>query len=312
MSKSFQTSTFVLALFFLNASWAQDSTSIDKFNSLALRIQKMTKKKGNSLEHLNVVYSYLSEYANANKSAFKDLTIQKENYCLSERMRYVARHSRGHRLEQALSAVAKLSDENPQDTRVASLDIDTKKRAQKLLEKNITDRNARYTLEPSLGFYTLGKKPNEFAFFRSETVNVIFGLAGYKTLGLKKTNKIASKQKYTYSQIGIKMDYFNGMLIPQLSGFYNRFVGIDLGYAINIDTQQNTSSFYNLNIAAYYPMDFISIGVNARFLSDFIDEHFMHYGLSLKYNLKLGPKVSKSEQNQIKKNIENMNATELK
>ena len=46
-------------------------------------------------------------------------------------------------------------------------------------------------------------------------------------------------------------------------------------------------------------MDFLSIGLNARILSDFSDNHFLHYGVSLKYNLKLGPKVTEQERNKI-------------
>ena len=56
-------------------------------------------------------------------------------------------------------------------------------------------------------------------------------------------------------------------------------------------------------------MDFLSLGVNARLLSDLSENHYLHYGLTLKYNLKLGTKVTEQELSKIDVDLKNINFT---
>ena len=299
-------------MFCLNSVSAQDSLRLEKFNALALRVQKMMGKKGNSLEHLTVIHRKLSEYADVNPSIFKEISDQRVSYNLSERIRYVNNQTKTFNLQQALVAMAILEKENMDNPEVQELKKKTNTKARKVLLKNITEKRVNYTIEPGISYYTLGKPPSEFAFFSSPGTDFMFSLAGYKTFNLRPSKKVGSKQNYIYSQAGLKVDYFYGMLIPQLSTMFTQTSGIDFGYALNLGGKQTEVDFYSINIAAYYPMDFLSIGLNARILSDFSDNHFLHYGVSLKYNMKLGPKVTEQERNKIKNDVKNINISPLK
>tara|TARA_B100001059_G_scaffold156149_1_gene155684 strand:- start:439 stop:876 length:438 start_codon:yes stop_codon:yes gene_type:complete len=144
-------------------------------------------------------------------------------------------------------------------------------------------------------------------------MGIMYSLAGYKTFNLKPSKKVGERQFYTYSQAGLKVDYFNGMLIPQLSALFRQTCGIDIGYAFNFSNPQKEVpegiNLFTINIAAYYPINQVSIGLNARILSDLSDNHFLHYGITAKYNLKLGKKVSDKELKVIKSVIQKINIT---
>lgn len=309
---------FVTALFLLNTAAAQDSLKTEKFNELSSRVNKMMHSKGNSLEHLTVVHRQLAEYADVNPEEFKKISDKRLRYNLKERIRCIEMRSRGYNLQQALVSMAILENEKPDNTEVQKLSTKTKRKAHNTLLKNITESRVDYTIEPSISYYTWGKNPSEFAFFSApgaEKViqNAMFSLAGYKAFKLRTSKKIGTRQFYTYSQAGLKVDYFNGMLIPQLSALFTQTSGIDIGYAFNFSNPQIPDvNFYSVNIAAYYPINQVSIGLNARFLSDFSDNHFLHYGITAKYNLKLGKKVTNDALNKIKADIQNINVRPLK
>ena len=278
---------FVTALFLLNTAAAQDSLRTEKFNELSSRVNKMMRSKGNSLEHLTVVHRQLAEYADVNPEEFKKISDKRLRYNLKERIRYIEMRSRGYNLQQALVSMAILENEKPDNIEVQKLS-------------------------------TWGKNPSEFAFFSAPGAekmiqNAMYSLAGYKTFKLRPSKKIGSRQFYTYSQAGLKVDYFNGMLIPQLSALFTQTSGIDIGYAFNFSNPQIPDvNFYSVNIAAYYPINQVSIGLNARLLSDFSDNHFLHYGITAKYNLKLGKKVTNDALDKIKADIQNINVRPLK
>jgi hypothetical protein len=212
--------------------------------------------------------------------------------------------------------MAILENEKPDNIEVQKLSTKTKKKAHNVLLKNITESRVDYTIEPSISYYTWGKNPSEFAFFNSPGMGIMYSLAGYKTFKLRPSKKVGKRQFYTYSQAGLKVDYFNGMLIPQLSALFTQTSGIDIGYAFNFSNPQEEVpegiNFYTINIAAYYPINQVSIGLNARILSDFSDNHFLHYGITAKYNLKLGKKASDKELKVIKSDIQQININPLK
>lgn len=311
---------FFAALFLLNTAEAQDSLRTEKFNEISSRVKKMMRKKGNSLEHLTVVHRQLSEYADVNPEEFKKISEKRTRYNLKERIRYIEMRTRDYNLQQALVSMAILENEKPDNAEVQKLSTKTKKKAHNALIKNITESRINYTIEPSISYFTWGKNPSEFAFFDAPAAdkkiqNTMFSLAGYKIFNLRPSKKIGKRQYYTYSQAGLKMDYFNGMLMPQLSTLFKQTSGIDVGYAFNFSNPQADVpeiNFYTINIAAYYPINYFSIGLNARLLSDFSDQHFLHYGITVKYNLKIGKKINGDELNKIKSDIQNINMSPLK
>ena len=92
---------------------------------------------------------------------------------------------------------------------------------------------------------------------------------------------------------------------PQISFIANRSLGLDVGYALIMNTtlpvEKGLCSF---NLNTEFPIDFMSLGLNARVLTDFGNVNHIQYGLSLKYIFKLGNKLSPADLDGIQKSIE--------
>ena len=149
---------------------------------------------------------------------------------------------------------------------------------------------------------------------------MLYGLGLYKTFGVYEKYNKGFNKKFNYSQVGIKVDYFHGKdsvgteefmlnyICPQLSLVLNRSIGIDLGYTAMLNTSLPTEKgFFTTNLSINFPIRFMSIGANARFMSDFDQVYHIQYGLSLKYMLKLGKKADQSEIDAINTSIEELN-----
>ena len=141
----------------------------------------------------------------------------------------------------------------------------------------------------------------------------MYGVGIFKTFNVHEASRNAFKKRYTYSQIGMKFDYFSGStedvsliyMNPQISFLFNRSIGFDLGYAlISNSTLPVDNGLVSFNISKEFAFDFLSAGINARVLSDFAEVNQIQYGLSLKYTFKLGNKLTKSDLDGIQKSIE--------
>ena len=157
----------------------------------------------------------------------------------------------------------------------------------------------------------------EFTFFQSPGVNLMYGLGLYKVFNVHESYRRGFKKKFAYSQIGLKLDYFNGTgqsineevtlgyINPQVSFIANRSLGLDIGYALiqktTLPVEKGLCSF---NLYAEFPVDFLSLGLNARVLTDFNEVNHIQYGLSLKYIFKLGNKLNQADLDGIQKSIE--------
>jgi hypothetical protein len=307
----------------MNAS-AQDSTRVELYYTTIARMDKIMSKHGGSLEHLTVIYRqaeeiYKKEELLKASPTFEVLTNRYNTYVFEERVRYIEMMNRTYELEKGLVSLAIFEQEFPEKQVVKDLAVATRDKASKTLHKNLKESRTSYTIEPSLSLFTIGKPLEEFTFFQSPGVNLMYGLGAYKIFNVHESYRRGFKKSYKYSQIGLKVDYFNGegesinqnvrlnYVNAQISYIVNRSLGIDLGYAMVMNTTLPTDKgLFSANLCAEFPMDFISLGLNARVLSDFRDVYHIQYGLSLKYIFKMGGATTPEDTKSINTAIENI------
>jgi hypothetical protein len=307
----------------MNAS-AQDSTRVELYHTTIARMDKIMSKHGGSLEHLTVIYRqaeeiYKKEELLKASPTFEALTNRYNTYVFEERVRYIEMMNRTYELEKGLVSLAIFEQEFPEKQVVKDLAVATRDKASKTLHKNLKESRTSYTIEPSLSLFTIGKPLEEFTFFQSPGVNLMYGLGAYKIFNVHESYRRGFKKSYKYSQIGLKVDYFNGegesinqnvrlnYVNAQISYIVNRSLGIDLGYAMVMNTTLPTDKgLFSANLCAEFPMDFISLGLNARVLSDFRDVYHIQYGLSLKYIFKMGGATTPEDTKSINTAIENI------
>ena len=148
----------------------------------------------------------------------------------------------------------------------------------------------------------------------------MYGLGAYKIFNVHESYRRGFKKSYKYSQIGLKIDYFNGegetinenvrlnYINTQISFMVNRSLGLDMGYAAVLNTTLPTDKgLFSANLCAELPLGFIGLGLNARVLSDFSNVYHIQYGLSLKYIFKLGGAPTPEDTKYINSAIESIN-----
>ena len=307
---------FTLVCFVFLASslvWSQDSLRIKQYENNVIRMSNMMSESGSSLEHLKVIFRQLKENSDIDENVFALMTQKYDDYVFNERILYIQEMNKTHELERALVSLAILEQEYPENKQVKELGVITKQTTTERLKKNLKESKTAFTIEPYLSVFTLGKPLNEFAFFKFPGVNLMYGAGIFKTFNVHEASRNAYKKRYTYSQIGMKFDYFSGStedvslsyINPQISFLFNRSIGFDLGYAlISNSTLPVDNGLVSFNISKEFAFDFLSAGINARVLSDFAEVNQIQYGLSLKYTFKLGNKLTKSDLDGIQKSIE--------
>ena len=306
--------TLVVFVFLVSSlAWSQDSLRIKQFENNVIRMNNMMSESGSSLEHLKVIFRQLKENSDIDENAFASMTQKYDDYVFNERILYIEEMNKTHELERALVSLAILQQEYPENKRVKELGVITKQTTTDRLKKNLKESKTAFTIEPYISIFTLGKPLNEFAFFKFPGVNLMYGVGIFKTFNVHEASRNAFKKRYTYSQIGMKFDYFSGStedvnlsyINPQISFLFNRSIGFDLGYAlISNSTLPVDNGLVSFNISKEFAFDFLSAGINARVLSDFAEVNQIQYGLSLKYTFKLGNKLTQSDLDGIQKSIE--------
>ena len=308
--------TLVVFVFLASSlAWSQDSLRIKQFENNVIRMNNMMSESGSSLEHLKVIFRQLKENSDIDENAFTSMTQKYDDYVFNERILYIEEMNKTHELERALVSLAILQQEYPENKRVNELGLVTKQTTTERLKKNLKESKTAFTIEPYISIFTLGKPLNEFAFFKFPGVNLVYGVGIFKTFNVHEASRNAFKKRYTYSQIGIKFDFFSGesesenialeYMNPQISFLFNRSIGFDLGYAlISNSTLPVDNGLVSFNISKEFAFDFLSAGINARVLSDFAEVNQIQYGLSLKYTFKLGNKLTQFDLDGIQNSIE--------
>jgi hypothetical protein len=287
-------------------------------------MDKIMSKHGGSLEHLRVIYRQVEEIYEKEEllegsQSFTALTDRYNAYEFDERVRYIQIMNRTHELEKGLVSMVILEQEFMNDSIVKDLAAATRDNASKTLHKNLKESRTSFTIEPSLSVFTVGKPLEEFTFFQSPGINLMYGLGLYKVFNVNESYRRGFKKTFKYSQIGLKVDYFNGegesvnenvrlnYVNPQISYIINRSIGLDLGYAVLLNTTLPVDKgLFSANLCAEFPMDFLSLGLNARVLSNFSDVYHIQYGLSLKYIFKLGGALTPQDIESVNTAIENI------
>jgi len=259
----------------------------------------------------------LKESAEVNQSEYNSMKKRYDEYIFNERILYIGEMNKMHEIERALVSLAILEQEFPDDKQVKDLSKVTKEATTERLKKNLKESKTSFTIEPSLSVFTIGKPLEEFTFFQSPGVNLMYGLGLYKVFNVHESYRRGFKKKFAYSQIGLKLDYFNGKgesineevtlgyINPQVSFIANRSLGLDIGYAlIQKTTLPVDKGLCSFNLNAEFPIDFLSLGLNARVLTDFNEVNHIQYGLSLKYIFKLGNQLNQADLDSIQKSIE--------
>jgi len=134
--------------------------------------------------------------------------------------------------------------------------------------------------------------------------------------------KYGKSGQFQFSQIGLKMDYLdtrqryfqNDSLVnfnlqqsyfnPQLSLNFNKILQIDLGYLTNSTNFLNTDDMkFTGALSLYIPINFMSIGITSKYITDFSGITNFSVGYGMKMNLGFSKKFTSEDKKEIQTKI---------
>lgn len=174
-----------------------------------------------------------------------------------------------------------------------------------------------FSIEPSLAFYSSEIEAKKFNTLQN--LNPVYGLGLYVRMKNEPATTSSGKAKFNYSQIGIKLDYrdpnytykldsatFNNTVYfnSQISYLYRQVLGFDAGLMSYSTKIGELSSFYSFTGSFYIPMGWMSIGVNARIITDFLSTNpLIQVGSTLKFNLGLYKSFNNNDKDEVNSKI---------
>jgi hypothetical protein len=216
---------------------------------------------------------------------------------------------------KALSGIPVIKSTYDQSKKIESFEKEIDRKIYRFLKKDLTLTRPRlYSFEPSV-FIMLPPTEINTPISNYYNLNLNYSLGIYRRLAIKPKKKVGN---FKYSSIGLKLDYLdskqtfnvnNDSIYPRNNTFFNaqlsvgirKFLYFDLGY---LSYNNNlTPNLYTGSISIYLPFGYFSIGVNAKYLTDFKQTSLLMTGAGVKLNFGLKKKFNSNDKNEIETTI---------
>jgi hypothetical protein len=295
-------------------SYAQTSPFVETSE----KIENLLRYKEKSPTQLRGLMLELSKYKYGNESDYALLKSRVDHVLLPIDIKYARSDIYNKKYREAVQKMNTIKENYTYDKNIEKLEdyldrklFSSKKRT--LLKTKPT----WFSLEPSISMYTSEVNLKSMTDIRN--VNPVYGLGFYVKLNNTEKSTNDGKSNFQFSQLGLKMDYrdpnytylkdtsftsnspyFN----TQLSFIYRKTLGFDAGLMSFSNSPGDFSNLYSFTGSVYIPMSFISIGVNARIITDFMSTNpLFQMGATLKFNFGLYKSFNSRDKEEIRSQV---------
>jgi len=286
-----------------------------KFDLLVNKVEKLIQYKTISGEQLKNYMSQLEQLKDVDPNKFNKLKASTDNRLLDYEMKLIKSDVYNKNYSKALIEIPILKSNYDKTRKIESFEkkIDTK--IYKHYKNDLLENRPRlYNLEPSL-FLMSPPIHIDNDQINNYNSNLNYSIGIYRRFNIKPKNNL---RKYKYSTIGFKFDYLdskqtfnmndssifernNTFMNYQLSIGIRKFIFIDLGYLSFTD--KSYSSLYSGALSFYIPFGYFSLGINAKYLTDFKQTYNLMTGMGIKFNFGLKKKFNSNDKNEIQTSI---------
>ncbi len=291
--------TLVVILSFNATFFGQ--TNEEKYAQISEDIENLLKYKDKSPAQLKGLLAELKKYVKGNETNFDDLKKRVDQYVLPVEIKLTRSDIYNKKFDVAAKKTKELKVEYPYDKDIEVLEKYLDKKLFSSYKKAmLKTKPSWFSLEPSFAFYSLEK--NIKGYTSMTDFSPVYGLGLYVKINNKEKSSFSTRKKFSYSQIGFKMDYRDNSYVlnasnaqinidpyfnSQISFIYRKTLGLDFGI-LSIREIGNIQNFYTFTPSFYIPMSWLSFGVHSRILTDFQSTNpLIQFGASLKLNIGL-------------------------
>jgi hypothetical protein len=312
---NFRFSFILYSFFWISISGFSQS---NKFHETSEKIENLLKYKEKSPSQLRTLLSELKNYSLGNEASYNQLKMRVNNYLMPIEIKLARSDVYNRKFKEAVNKMKEIKINYSYDKDIEKLEsyIDRKlflyhKRTM------LNHKSSWFSLEPSLSMYTSEVDLKDFT--QVVNLNPVYGLGFY--VKFNKNKKISSEKRtsFAFSQIGLKVDYrdVNYIVLKdtssyfkaspyvnyQLSLLYRKTLGLDAGIVSYLNNGTFTNN-YSLTGSFYIPIHFMSIGLNARLITDFKSPvPLFQLGGTLKFNIGVYKPFSLRDREEVKSQV---------
>ena len=304
----------LFSLFFSQQTFAQSSNFIETSE----KIENLLRYKEKSPTQLRGLMLELSKYKNGNESDYALLKSRVDHVLLPIDIKYARSDIYNKKYREAVLKMNTIKENYTYDKNIEKLEDYLDRKLFSFKKRTLLKTKPTwFSLEPSISMYTSEVNLKSMTDIRN--VNPVYGLGFYVKLNNTEKSTNDGKSNFQFSQLGLKMDYrdpnytylkdtsftsnspyFN----TQLSFIYRKTLGFDAGLMSFSNSPGDFSNLYSFTGSVYIPMSFISIGVNARIITDFMSTNpLFQMGATLKFNFGLYKSFSSRDKEEIRSQV---------
>ena len=317
----YKSTLFFFSIFFFYTSINAQSNKTDDCNKIVNQIEKLLLYKDKSPKQLRSLMTDLKSCLGEENQVYKQLNIRVNGNLLPIDIKLVKSDIYNKRFNKGIRKIPKLKLQYPYNEEITKLEKFVDKKIFSSYKKDVLRKKPSHiSIEPSFSLSTSEQRINGFSKINTSTIHPVFGLGVYGKFNQKSKGESTTKAtRYSYSQFGFKIEYRDAQtslfsdnmnLTPlygnytnlQLSLLLRKCIGFDIGL-LNYINNSELGNRYSGSFNFFIPMKFLSIGVSAKAISDFKDDHQIHFSLGTKINIGVFKIFSKADREEINTKI---------
>jgi hypothetical protein len=302
---------FLVNVVILHQSVAQTSN----FQETSEKIENLLRYKEKSPTQLRGLMVELNKYKAGNEQDFSLLKSRVDHVLLPIDIKYARSDVYNKKYRDAVKKMNVIKENYEYNKNIEKLE-DYLDRKLFIFHKRtlLKTKPTWFSLEPSISMYTSEINLKSVTDIRN--VNPVYGLGCYVKFNLDEKSTNRGRSTFNFSQLGVKLDYrdpnytylkdtsfvanspyFN----TQLSFIYRKTLGIDAGIMSFSNSPGDFSNLYSFTGSFYIPMNYLSIGINARVITDFTSTNpLFQMGTTLKFNFGLYKSFTARDKEEIR------------
>jgi hypothetical protein len=276
-------------------------TKEEKFVQISEDIENLLKYKDKSPAQLKALVVELKKYSVGNETNFDELKARVDKYILPVEIKLTRSDIYNKNFSVAAKKTKELKVEYPYNKDLDVLEKYLDKKLFSSYKKSmLKTKPSWFSFEPSFALYSL--EQNVKGYTGLSDFCPTYGLGLCVKLKNREKSSSSNRTKFSYSQIGLKLDYRDNSFVlrqsvsassidsyfnSQISFIFRKTLGLDFGILSTSGTS-NINNFYTFTPSFYFPMGWLSLGVHTKIWTDFKSNNpIIQYGASVKFNIGL-------------------------
>lgn len=287
-----------------------------EFMAVESKIDKLLSYKKVNAEQLRTLINELKVYKDADIKKYESLYAKSEEKLIDYDFKLIRSDVYNKKYSDALARIPSLKYNYSKNKKIDKVENYVENKMYSNFKKDLLlKRPYRFNLE--LTFLSMSPLllQDQFDTYTMTNLSMQYGVGLYKRISIKQK----SSNKYSYSTIGLKYNFLDGINTfnidsnqpspalsyhnPQISFGYRKTLYFDFGViSQNFKTITKPEAFEG-SFSFYLPINFVSLGLNSKIITDFKTKSRYQIGAGIKLNIGFNKKFNRLDKEELNTRI---------